>query len=271
MRLGYAGRGVVYAAVGALTIASAMRGGSGAGTQSAMASLREMPFGAVVMWGIALALFAYALWRLIDAALDLDGYGTDAHGIGARIAMAVVGLIHVGLGIAAAVVAAGGSGGDGESGVDAMTQSVLSLPFGRWIVGAAGIATLGAGLYFFKRAWSEDYREKLVANRVTEHMNPLMRFGVFAHGVVVALIGAFLIIAAWTFDASEAGGMGQAFDRIRGVTAGRFLLGAMGVGFVGFALVCFVNAAYRVVPARVRKDDDRTLLTGERAGDVLGR
>ena len=270
MRMGYAGRGVVYAAVGMLTMLSAWQGGSGEGTQSALASVRAMPFGPIVIYAIALALLAYAVWRIADAFLDFDKYGSDAHGIAARAAIGVVGLIHIGLAVAAFTVAAGRTGGDGESGVDAMTQSVLSLPFGRWLVGLAGIATVGAGLYFFKRAWSEDYRDKLVANRVTERLNPLMRFGVFAHGVVIALIGAFLIVAAWRFDASEAGGMAQAFDSIRDFTAGRLLLGATGLGFVGFALTCFVSAAYRIMPARVRKDDDRRLLSGRRAGETVG-
>ena len=45
---------------------------------------------------------------------------------------------------------------------------------------------------------------------------------------------------------------------------------AIGDASTAYALACFVNAAYRLVPARVGPDDDRTLLSGEKAGDALG-
>ena len=269
MRVGFAGRGAVYVLVGVLTALSAMRGGSGETAKSALAELRALPLGWVPVLVLALALFTFAAWSLACAWFDLDRKGDEATGRMARLAKAVIGLVYGGVGVVALLVALGATGGDGESGIDAMTQSVLSWPFGRWIVGAAGLATLGTGLHYFKRAWGEDYKDKVVANALTERLNPVLRAGLVAHGVVVALMGMFLVVAAWTFDGARAGGLGQAFDAIRGVTAGRFLLFAVAMGLIAYALVCFVNAAYRLVPARVDPDDRRRVLTGERAGDAL--
>ena len=270
MRVGYTGRGLVYALVGSLTAFSAWRGGSGETAKSALAALRELPLGALAVFVLGLALLTYAVWRLANAWFDLDRDGAEASGVAARLAKAGIGLVYGAVGGVALTVAFGATGGDGESGIDAMTAAVLSWPFGRWIVGLGGLATLGTGLLYFKRAWGEDYREKIVANALTERLRPLLRLGLVAHGVVVALMGAFLIAAAWTFDGARAGGLGQAFDAIRGVTAGRVMLFAVALGLVAFALVCFVNAAYRLVPARIDPDDDRRVLSGKRAGDALG-
>lgn len=253
MRAGYAGRGIVYLAVGALTLLSALGGGDGETTTSALVRVRDMPVGTLVIVAVAVALLCYALWRFANAAFDLDRYGTDAKGIVSRAAMVVVGIVHLGLASIALSVATGRTGGDGESGVDAMTQAVLSLPFGRWLVGAAGLCVIGAGLYFLREGWSEDYHEKLRGDAPTERLGPIMRFGLAAHGFVIAFVGAFLVLAAWHFDADRAGGMGQAFDAISNATAGRWLLSAVAIGFVGFAIVCFVQAIYRVIPTRPRE------------------
>ena len=269
MRVGYAGRGFVYGLVGVLGLLAVTRGGRAEGTQSALVELRDMPFGSLILIAIALGLLAYALWRFINAALDLDRYGTDAKGLFSRFCMVVVGIIHLALAFAAVSVAFRLTGGDGESGMDSLTRTVMDLPFGRYLVGAIGLATIGGGLFFMWRAWSRDYEKKVVRNPATERLDLLMAFGMFAHGVVVALIGFFFIIAAWTYDADEAGGMQQALDQIRNAPFGDWLIGAIAIGFIGFALACFMNAAYRIVPANVGRGDRREVLTGERVEEIV--
>lgn len=271
MRLGYGGRGVVYGVVGILALLAALRGNRADGTQSALVELRDMPLGPAILCGIALGLLAYAAWRFLNAALDLDRYGNDAKGLFSRFCMIVVGVIHIALAFAAASIAFRVTGGDGESGMDATTRTIMDLPFGRLLVAAIGLAIIGGGAFFVWRAWSRDYEHKVVRNPVTERLDLLMAFGMFAHGVVIALIGVFFVIAAWTFDAEEAGGMQQALDQIRAWPFGDWLIGAIAIGFIGFAVACFMNAAYRLVPAGVGRRDRRELLSGERAADVLGR
>ena len=269
MRLGYSGRGVVYGLVGVLGLLAVLNGGRADGTQSALVELRDMPFGAILLCGLALGLLAYAAWRFINAALDLDRYGDDAKGLFSRFCMVVVGIIHLAFAFAAVSVAFRFTGGDGESGMDAATRALFEWPFGRYIVAGIGLATIGGGLFFIWRAWSRDYEKKVVRNPVTERLDLLMAFGMFAHGVVVAMIGIFFVTAAWTFSAEKAGGMQQALDRIRDWPFGDWLLGATAIGFIGFAVACFMNAAYRVVPANIGRDDDRTVLTGEPAREVI--
>ena len=256
MRAGYAGRGLTYAAVAGLSLSSIWAGGQAEGTSSTLQQLQGSSWGIVVLCLIGLGLFAYCVWRLLSAGLDLEDYGTDGEGIVARIGMVVTGVVHAALGVLAfsILIGSGSSGG----GFGEMTQRVLNLPMGRFIVGAVAVATIGAGLYYLKKAIKEDYRDDLRANRFTVNWNWALKAGVAAQGVVVTLIGSFFLVAALSMDGSEAGGMEQAFSWLRSQPFGQAIVTAMCVGFLGFALFCFVNAAYRIVP-RAASDDVETL------------
>lgn len=269
MQAGYLGRGAVYALVGALTLFAAWHGGATEDASSALTELRDMPGGTVLIVGVALGLLAYALYRAVNGLMDLDRYGRGAKGLFARGAMLVVAVVHVGLAGLALAVAMRWTGGKGETGIDRYTATVLSWPFGRYLVMGVGAAVVGTGFYYLWKGLSEDYREQIEESPLTRRLGPVLRFGLVAHGMVIVLVGAFFLGAGWKFEADQAGGLGQAFDAIRGWTGGRALLAAASIGFVAFAVTCWVYAAHRLVPARVSRADRRRMLTGERAGRVF--
>lgn len=264
MRVGYGSRGIVYVAVGVLALLAAWHGRPAEGAQGAMEILKQQPWGIPVLIAVAVGMFAYALWRGIDSLMDLENYGTDARGIVARTGMIVTGVIHLGLGLFVLSLLTGGGGGSAEGVAQAMgadgadaesvTAALLRQPWGRWAVGIAGACTVGAGIYYAYKGWSEKYKEKLHRTAVSERLNGVMKFGLYAHALVVSLIGLFLIWAAWTYDPSAAGGLDQAFEVIRGAIFGRLLLAIVALGLVGFAVFCFVEAVYRIVPRRAGTD-----------------
>lgn len=249
MRAGYAGRGVTYLAVAGLSLWGLWRGGQAQGTESALQSLQGGIWGQITLWIIAIGLFAYAIWRGIDAAEDLEDYGTDAKGIVARIGMTVTGLIHGALAAAALSLAIGrGGGSGGEGGVSSVTGRVLDWPGGAWLVGFAAVCTIGAGLYYVIKGARAKYREKLAANHFTRHWDWALRAGLIAQGIVITIIGGFLAAAAMAGSERAAGGVGQAFDWVAGLPYGSILIVVLCIGLLGFAFFCFVNAAYRIVP-----------------------
>jgi hypothetical protein len=195
---------------------------------------------------------AYALWRVLDAAFDLEEYGSDAKGTVARAGMVVTGLTHLLIGLAALTLLigspGGGSGGQGGSNLVQGVSTVMSWPFGRWLVGIGGALTVAAGVYYFGKAYKMSYLQHLRGNSVTARWNSLLRAGVAAQGVVVTIVGAFLILAARAADPSQAGGVGQTFSWISGQPYGRILVTLLALGLICFALFCFVNARYRIVP-----------------------
>lgn len=251
MRAGYSGRGVTYLAVAGISLWAIWRGGQAQGPSDALARLSDSAPGIAVLWLVAFGLFAYAIWRVMDAAADLEEYGTDGKGLIARAGMVVTGLTHGALGVLALSLALGRTSGGGQDGVSSVTARVLEWPSGQLIVGFAAICTIGAGLYYLRKAWRASYRTKLKANHFTQNWDWALRAGVAAQGVIVLIIGSFLVTAARLGSEQSAGGIGKAFDWIASLPFGNILIVLMCIALLGFAFFCFVNAAYRIIPRTV--------------------
>lgn len=247
MRAGYGARGVIYVLIGGLALFAALRGGNAEGTQGALATLQNEPMGQTALWAIAVGLGAYMIWRLVDAAMDLEDHGTDAKGIFARLAIASTGVIHGGIGVSVAGLAMGGGSG-GDSGAQDWTAKLMQMPMGPTLVAIAAAVVIGAGGYYAYKGLTGKYREHLSNAAFTRKIQPVLTFGLVVHGVMLALVGVSLGFAALNSDPSDAGGLGQALETLRSLAWGRWLLAGAGLGLIGFAVYNFVEACYRVIP-----------------------
>ena len=248
MRAGYAGRALVYAIVSGISLFAIWHGGEAKGTSEALEMVERSPFGMLALWVVALGLFAYMAWRLVDAAFDLEEHGSDAKGWLARAGQATTGLIHGGLGVVVLVLIFG-STDSGEGSKTAFYLSrLMSWPMGEIILGAAGVVTMGAGVYYLHKAWTQGYRKKLRANRFTLHWNRLLQAGVAAQGLSVLIIGFLVVLAAWEHDPNAAGGLDKAFGWLGNQVYGQTLVTLLCVGLALFALFMAVNAVYRIIP-----------------------
>lgn len=273
-RVGYAVKGVLYFLIGVLAVMAAFgSGGKTAGSRGAIRSIAEAPFGQVLLWVVALGLAAYALWRFVQAFLDPDDKGSSAEGITKRFGYFVSGLIHAGLTfwLVRGLLTAGGpdsagsggqrgsSGGGGSGGGDSgggasdWTATLMEQPFGPWLVGIAGAAVVGYGLYQLYKAATVDSSEKFKTDEMSETEEKVARVagqaGLGARGVVFGMIGGFLIYAAWTADPSEARGLGGALDTLAAQPFGPYLLGAVALGLAAYGVYCGINARYRKIPS----------------------
>ena len=251
MRAGYFARALVYTVVGGLALTAAIRGGEAEGTTDALADLQGRAWGMPLLWLIAVGLWAYMVWRLIDAAMDLEDYGTEAKGIVARTGLVVTGLIHGAIGVSVAGLAL--RGGDG-GGAQSATAKLMEMPYGAWLVGGAGLATIGAGIYYGYKGIAEKYKEHIRVTPTARKLDPVLKFGCIAQGVVIGIIGVLICYAALTADPAQAGGVGEALGQIRAAPFGRILLGVVAVGLVAFALENAVEGLYRVIPRRAGSD-----------------
>lgn len=249
MQAGYAARAIVYVTVGVLALLAAVYGGQTQGTTNALADLRGQTWGVVLLWIVGLGLLCYAAWRFIDAWMDLDTYGSDAKGIFARLALVVTGLVHAALGVSALGLAMGSGGGSG-GGAESLTARVMQMPYGRWLVGLVGLGVLGAGIYYAYKGYSRRYQKDIRTTETTQRLDPVMRGGFLAEGLVVGIVGVLILWAAFTTDPSDAGGIGQALHEVRSVAFGRIALGIVAIGLIFFGVENAVEAKYRVVKAR---------------------
>ncbi|MEZ4869112.1 MAG: DUF1206 domain-containing protein [Caldilineaceae bacterium] len=248
-RFGFAANGLVYITIGALAAQAALgSGGRTTGKSGALASLANRPFGQVLLALVALGLFGYALWRLVEAWVDPENEGSSVKGIVKRIGYVISGIAYGALGVQAVRIVMGGSSSSANQTED-WTARLMAQPFGIWLVGIAGAIVIGIGLYQFYRAYSGKFRTKLklyeMSSGEQQWATYAGRFGFAARGVVYLIIGGFLIVAAWQTNPAEAVGMGQALQKLAQQPYGPWLLALVALGLVAYGFFAIVLARYR--------------------------
>jgi hypothetical protein len=200
-RFGYAAKGVVYAIVGILAAQAAFSiGGFSADTKGALSAIVTQPFGKILLSLVAIGLIGYVLWRFIQAIKDPEHEGTDTKGLAKRLSYAANGFVYGSLALSAiSIVIGSGSGGNSNSTQD-WTGTLLSQPFGQWLVGTIGAGVIGLGFYQFYTAYKAKFCKKMDLSEVSDSQQnwiiAIGRFGLAARGVVFCIIGFFLIQAA---------------------------------------------------------------------------
>jgi hypothetical protein len=251
-RFGLATKGFSYILVAVIALKVALGGGGQTESrEGALKTLADEPFGWLLLVLVAIGFGSYAVWRFAVAIFDREADGDDAKGIGKRLGDLGKGILYAALAALtiSVVVGAGGGGSSGQE--DEATAAALDLPLGRWIVGAVGVAIVGAGLFNAYRALSGSFRKELREERMSgAEQSWYIAFGVAGHlarAVVFGLIGIFVARAAWQYDPDEAIGLDGALNKVAGEAYGSFLLGAVALGLAAYGLFCIVQARYRDV------------------------
>ncbi len=248
-RVGYASRGVVYAVIGVLALMlAAGEGGRATDTHGAVEEVARQPFGSVLLGVLGIGLLAFAVWRAVQAALDVEDKGTSGKGLVARAMFAISGVIHASLALFAFNLLRGRGGGSGD-GTKSMTAELMSQPFGQVLVALVGVAVIGFAVYQFKQAKTGKMLEKLsltgLAARQRTWVERISRAGALARAVVFLLVGTFFLQAAIQADPGEAGGLGEALQTLASQPFGPVLLGLVALGLVAYAVYQFLEARYR--------------------------
>lgn len=244
-RLGLAARGLVWTLLALLAL-SLVGGAAGKADQDgAFRALAATPFGTPVLVLLAVGFLGYSSWLLLSAAVghrDETGRSRLLH----RAESLAKGLLYLGLcGSTVHFLARGGGSGD----VQSRTAQVLGYPGGRLVVGLAGLGVVGVGLYMVAKALTRKHAECLEHYRVPGALHgPAVLVGAVGYlgrGLVVALVGAFLVRSAVLVDAEEAKGLDATLQVVAEQPYGQVLLALAATGMLAFGAWSFVEAAYR--------------------------
>ncbi len=256
-RGGYAARGAVHVLIGLLVLTLAF-GVSGEADQSgALRAIAGAPLGLAVLWIIAVLLWALALYHLIEAFVLRGGGATEKTAAlktalttalttwGRRISEAGQAVVFAALGAVAASVALGARTEGNRSAEDA-SRGVLALPGGDIVLGLVGLGVAAGGVAFVVMGVMRSFEKKMSIPKdgVGPFVTTLGVVGYIAKGVALAIVGVLLVVAAVTSDASQAGGLDDAFDTLHGLFLGPVLVGLVGAGFVAYGLFLFFRARY---------------------------
>lgn len=114
-RVGYVAKALLYGTTGALAaLAAFSSGGRATDTRGAMGTLLGAPMGRALLAAMALGLLGYALWGLVEGALDPERRGSDVKALAVRASFIVCGLAHGLLALTAAKLALGKPSSDDE-------------------------------------------------------------------------------------------------------------------------------------------------------------
>lgn len=257
-RLGRAGlvsRGTVYLVVAVLAVRVAEGSDEQADRQGALEAVARQPLGRGLLVVLAVGFAGYMVWRLIRAAAGRSEGGSDHEGVSNVIhRLADVGraLLYASLlASTVAVIRGGGGSNGGDAKQQAFTASLMHRAYGRWLVGAIGLGVVAGGIVLLVMGVRQEFAEKLDAGDLSPWQRRwLPRLGLAgyaARGVVVTLIGLFVVQAAASFDPGKSVGVDGALHRLAGRPYGPPLLVAVAIGLLCFALYSFVEARWRKV------------------------
>lgn len=248
-RLGFAAKGVVYTLIGILALHSALgRGGEAEGSQGAVASIADEPYGVVILVLLAIGLAAYVLWRLATSILDTENIGTSVGGMAKRVGYFVSAISYGALTVLAIQLAAGGMSSGGNS-REEWTARLMSTEAGTWLLGLIGAAIILTGLHQLYKGVGSAYMDRYNTEGMSASNRTWAkragRIGHAARGITFGIIGGLLIRAALENDPSEAVGVGGAFATLAAQPYGKWLLGIVAAGFIAYGIYCFFRVRYR--------------------------
>jgi hypothetical protein len=256
-RLGYLSVGVVYAVIGVLAMGAGLgRRGKTADQHGAMTTILEQPFGRVLLGIVALGLIGYAVWRFVAGFNDSERRGRDAKGLALRAGSIARGVFYTVFAAEVVRLVVRGSGGDsggGDAKTKHWTATLLDKPFGRWILGIAGLIVIGYGIYQLVNAWRAKLSKQLRLGPMQPSMRQTIigvsRFGIGARGLVFTVIGASLVLAAYRYDPNAARGTSGALQMLADPLGG-LLLVPIGLGVAAYGIYGWINAKYRIIDPR---------------------
>ena len=251
-RFGYAAKGVTYAIVGILAVQAAFNwGGKVTGSEGAFQTIANQPLGKVMLFLVAVGLVGYVVWRFVAAIFDPEHNEEGFKNIARRLSYAISGVIYGSLAFAAfRIVFGGGSSSGGSSGSSSsQTATLLSAPFGRWLVGLAAAGAVAYGFFCIYRGVKIKFRKKLKLAQMNSMQQTwairIGRFGLICKGIVSVIVGYFFAQAARSADASEAKTTAGALQALQQQPFGAVLMGIVAFGLLAYGVHLLVQARYR--------------------------
>lgn len=144
--------------------------------------------------------------------------------------------------------------GAGDRRPEDWTARILGLPYGRWIIGLAGLAVIGVGVVYFALGCRVAFRDWLKTEVMAEAFEPWIvrsgRIGYMSRGTVYGVVGVLLIRAALRFNPEHAGGVGDALRMLARQPYGSWALALIALGLISYGIFAVLEARYRQIYVR---------------------
>jgi hypothetical protein len=253
-RIALATQGILYVVIGLIAVSVALGDhDTGEASQSgAIESIARQPFGRVLLSVLLIGLLAHAAWRILLAVRGEPGPDDDEKSLAKRAANLGRAAIYVSFSVLAFGILTSSAREEGDKQKE-YTARVLEWPAGEWLVTAAGLAVIAAGLWNMSKVVTAKFLENLDLGGESQNTRTFVettgRVGYFARGVAFALVGWFLVEAGRQHDPSESRGLDESLRELLGRSHGPWLLALLALGMALFG-------TYRMLDARFRKPSE---------------
>ncbi|KRE85120.1 DUF1206 domain-containing protein [Arthrobacter sp. Soil764] len=243
-RTGFVFIGLVHILVGVIALQLDRGQGGEADQSGAIGALASKPGGGILLWVGAVACAALALWMLSEAVFGARSEPDSKKKL-KKAANAVGKAVVFGfLAFTFAVFASGGSKNSSQSASD-FTAKLMGAPAGVVLLIAVGLAIIGAGGYYayrgITRKFMKDLQDPGEARTAVEWIGTI---GYAAKGVVLAVVGVLIIVAAATADPSKSSGLDGGLKTLGAQPYGVFLLAAIAAGLICYGVYSMARARY---------------------------
>jgi hypothetical protein len=234
-RAGYAVNGIVHVLIGLTAISVALGAGGEADQSGALAQLVNAPAGMLLLWVIAIALFALGIWQALHAMLSAvpDAKKRWLH----RLSELGKSLVYFFVG-ATAVTFARGSSTSTAGSSKSLSSRLIAMPGGNIILIAIGVIVFAIGVGFIVRGMTRRFLERIVlpGGGLGRLVTALGVAGYTLEGVALSVVGILFWVAAATLDPDKAGGLDGALKALVALPFGVIVVIVVGAGFIAFGL-----------------------------------
>jgi len=250
-RAGLAARGVLYLTVALLIYRIAVgEAGATADKQGALVTLVQQPFGRWILIITAAGLVAYSLWCVLKVFLVHED--SDAKAWAKRASCLGRAVIYGSAFLAAVSVLQSETQTSTNAKGQGWSATVLGWPAGRYLVGIAGLALIGAAAWNGYKAWSRKFEEHLDRGQMSERtwrvVGAIGMGGLLGRMVAFLAVGWFVLKAAVDFDPSEPVGLDQSLRALQSMSYGPWIIVVAAIGLGLFGVYSFAEARWRELP-----------------------
>ncbi|MGA5464789.1 DUF1206 domain-containing protein [Mycobacterium sp. NPDC050041] len=246
-RSGYVVSGLLHLLIAYVIVRIALGHRGDADPSGALATVAETRGGAIALWVIVVALVPLMMWRLAESLIGLhpaESHDPDRDDAGKLNRLKAFGLLLVYCGVM--VTAVRFAAGDRESSRDQNTgisSRLMHTVPGQTALIVTGIVVAVIGGYYAYKGASRRFLADL-----TGPVSPLIVVlglcGYVAEGIVLAIAGVLLVVAAVDADPSKAAGLDAAVKALGATQAGTMLLIGAAVGFGAYGLYSLTLTRY---------------------------
>jgi len=249
-RLGYAVRGLMYVMIGAISLQAAIgKTTSPADQIGAIAAIGHLASGRILLWVMLAGLAAYSLWGFVRAIFDPFHKGTDTSGLLARLGYVISAITYAFFALTTYGLLRGTSSNTGGSGQTIeFVSRLMQSPAGRIGVAVIGLAVLIGGLYQIYAGITMNFEQTLKPYALSPDeyrtAKEMGKIGTAVRGLVIGIVGGFLILAATSADPAKARGFSGALSFLGQQPYGVYLLGVVAAGLIFLGLYSLMSAAW---------------------------